>query len=130
MSEIENILKNRIKEERLNLNMNQEELGNKIGISNKNISKYESGIAKPNLDTLARLADIFNCSTDYLLGRTDDRNTEIYSATVDGEEYEMGLTRDGSPRLTQEKFERLIRKLKAVGFDTDKLMNDIDLDND
>lgn len=130
MSEMENILKNRIKEERINHKLSQGDLGEKVGVAKQTVGKYEQAIAKPNLETLTRLADIFDCSTDYLLGRTDDRDIEIYRGIVDGEEYELELDKNNPDKLTPIKFERLIRKLKSVGFDVDKLMDDIDLEND
>lgn len=45
----------------------------KVGISRKYISKYENGISKPRYHTLIVLADFYNCSVDYLLGKTDIR---------------------------------------------------------
>lgn len=36
------------------------------------ISLYVRGLQAPYIDTLIKLADYFNCSTDYLLGRTDN----------------------------------------------------------
>jgi Helix-turn-helix. len=37
------------------------------------ISRYETGTRDPKLDTLIEFADFFKVSTDYLLGRTDNR---------------------------------------------------------
>lgn len=49
--------------------LNQSELGEIFGISQKMISSYELGIAKPDYTTLVRFADFFNVSLDYLVGR-------------------------------------------------------------
>ena len=38
------------------------------------IRMWETGRAKPDADTLIKLAEFFNCSTDYLLGLTEYRN--------------------------------------------------------
>lgn len=46
-------------------------LGSKIGISSGVITKWKNGTI-PNGETLIRLADEFDCSVDYLLGRTDE----------------------------------------------------------
>ena len=46
-------------------------LGSKIGISSGVITKWKNGTI-PNGETLIRLADEFECSIDYLLGRTDE----------------------------------------------------------
>lgn len=131
---MDNIFKYRIKEERLRLNLNQEELGNKAGLSKQTISHYERGTKNPTVETISKLADIFDCSIDYLLGRTNNRNSETFSGVVDGDKYTFEIDRlEPDKPDTEEKFNRLVRKLKAVGFDVDKLMEnqiDIDLEND
>ncbi|MCW3490226.1 helix-turn-helix domain-containing protein [Dethiobacter alkaliphilus] len=52
----------------------QSQLAGLINLSQQTIGHYELGRAKPDLETLQRIADIFNCSVDYLLGRTDIKN--------------------------------------------------------
>lgn len=61
----------RLKQLRKEKNLTQTELGNKINVTKVSISGYESGNRSPDTDTLQRLADFFEVSTDYLLGRTD-----------------------------------------------------------
>lgn len=41
------------------------------GIEQALLSKYENGERIPPTETLLKLADFYNVSTDYLLGRTD-----------------------------------------------------------
>lgn len=38
------------------------------------ISEWKKGKAKPSVDALIKIADYFNVSVDYLLGRTDNPN--------------------------------------------------------
>lgn len=64
----------RLKYERLRSNLNQEELACKIGLGRTSISKYENGRQIPEMITLEKLADFFNVSIDYLLGKIDSRN--------------------------------------------------------
>lgn len=47
------------------------ELGSIIGVHESTISLYETGKRQPDYDTLNRLADYFQVSVDYLLGRSD-----------------------------------------------------------
>ena len=47
-------------------------LAKEIGISSGIITKWKNTDALPNGETLTKLADYFDCSTDYLLGRSDD----------------------------------------------------------
>lgn len=50
----------------------QETLSRLVGVSANMPSRYETGAAEPSLDTLARLAQVFGVSADYMLGLTDD----------------------------------------------------------
>lgn len=63
------MLKTRIREQRLALEMKQEELGEKLGVSKQTVSHWETGSRKPDIDILIQMADIFNVSLDYLVGR-------------------------------------------------------------
>lgn len=46
-------------------------LADMCGISRNMIARYESGVAVPGSDVLSNMADVFDTSTDYLLGRTN-----------------------------------------------------------
>ncbi|WP_078577361.1 helix-turn-helix domain-containing protein [Salipaludibacillus agaradhaerens] len=61
----------RLKILRQNKKLTQEELGKIINVSKVSISGYESGDRSPDTDNLRRLADYFDVTTDYLLGRSD-----------------------------------------------------------
>ena len=52
-------------------NLKQSELAEKLNTTQRRISYFESGTTEPDLDTLCKLADFFDVSVDYLLGRTD-----------------------------------------------------------
>lgn len=62
----------RIRERRLALKITQEELSFKTGIAQAIISKYEREENDPKGQTLSKIADALDTSTDYLLERTDD----------------------------------------------------------
>lgn len=49
----------------------QKEVANYLNVTVATISNYEKGVHSPDLNTLIRLADFFDVSTDYLLQRTD-----------------------------------------------------------
>lgn len=67
------MLYERLVELRKERKMTQEELANVLGISRSALSLYETDKRQPDFQTICRLADFFNVSVDYLLGRTDDR---------------------------------------------------------
>lgn len=62
----------RLKDIRKEQGLLQKDLAAHLGITQQAYANYESGKREPDYDTLAKLADIFNVSVDYLLGRTDD----------------------------------------------------------
>lgn len=64
----------RMKYERQRLNLSQEELAYKVKLGRTSISKYETGKQIPEMPTLENLANFFNVSIDYLLGKTNSRN--------------------------------------------------------
>ena len=64
----------KLKKLRQDSNMTQEELGKKINTSRSNIANYENDKNMPSVDILEKLSKIFNCSIDYLLGKSDIRN--------------------------------------------------------
>lgn len=64
----------KLKELRLEKKINQSELGEKIGISPSTVGMYERDQRFPDKDILGKIADYFEVSVDYLLGRTDERN--------------------------------------------------------
>lgn len=61
-----------LKKLRENKGYNQTQLAKELGISNVTVSQYESGDRKPDIDTIKKLANYFNVTTDYLLGHTTD----------------------------------------------------------
>jgi len=62
----------RLKKLREEKKMTQAELGNKIGVSGATINRYEKGFRQPDPEMLSKIADFFDVSVDYLLGRDDD----------------------------------------------------------
>ena len=58
-------------------NISKQQLAESIGVSRQAVSQYSDGSTVPNAEKLARIADYFNVSTDYLLGRTDQATTDI-----------------------------------------------------
>ena len=64
---------NQLREER---NWTQAQLADKLNCAMSSIAMYENESRKPSLEVLVKLSEIFNCSIDYLLGKTDIRNIE------------------------------------------------------
>lgn len=67
----------RLKTIRKENGMTQMQLSEKSGLSQSNINTWERGRSLPLPDGLIALADCFNCSIDYLLGRESEDGTII-----------------------------------------------------
>lgn len=88
IAELENLIKEvrlvpflypNIEAERARANMTQEDLANKLKIERKSYYNWQTKGNIP-INILLSLADIFNCSTDYLLGRTN--NPSCFIGTI------------------------------------------------
>lgn len=64
-----NVLGNRLKEKRTSRNLSQKDIAEILSIKRETYTCWELGKHKPNVDDLIKLADLFETSTDYLLGR-------------------------------------------------------------
>ena len=62
-----------LKRFRKDFNLTQKQAASAAGILQQAYQKYEYGRV-PSAEVLVKLADTFNVSTDYLLGRTDNPN--------------------------------------------------------
>ena len=63
----------RLKELREDIGYTQDYVAEKLSVTRQTISAYEKGISEPTLSNLVKLADLYNCSIDYLLCRTKER---------------------------------------------------------
>lgn len=54
----------------------QKFVADKIGVRGNTLSGYENGTRSPDPEMIIKLAELYDVSTDYLLGRTDKRITE------------------------------------------------------
>ncbi len=66
-----NIFKENLKSLRLEKNLSRKELAKILSVSERLISYWERGDRECNFDMLIKIADYFDVSLDFLLGRTD-----------------------------------------------------------
>lgn len=59
--------KTRIKELREEKGLSQAQLAAELGLNQRTISNYETGILEPNIQTIKKLCKYFNVTADYLL---------------------------------------------------------------
>jgi transcriptional regulator with XRE-family HTH domain len=74
---------NILKQLRIANKYTQQELADKLNVTQRTIAFYEKGDRHPDFDTLITLATIFDCSVDYLLGRTPKPNETLTKPSVD-----------------------------------------------
>ena len=68
---------NRLKQIRVSAGMRQSDLAARLNCSATTISNYEVGFRDIDSMTINRLCDIFGCTADYLLGRSDLETPEL-----------------------------------------------------
>ena len=73
---------NNIRSERVRVDLTQAELGEKLGVGVDVIRNWEDGTTPIKVKNLIEMADLFSCSVDYLLGRTEDRILHGYVAKI------------------------------------------------
>ena len=113
---------NRIKLLREEFNYTQQDLANKLESSKSVIGLYENETRKPSMEVLIKLSEIFNCSIDYILGKSDIRNPEI-------QEDPLGLAKIGFSMKdynppTDKQREQLAELIKVVLKDNKKEKGD------
>ena len=69
----------RLKNLRQSLGLNQADVARALGMKGAAISKYETGRSIPDAETLKKIANYFNVSSDYLLGISGEPNLKDLS---------------------------------------------------
>lgn len=101
----------RIKELRIEKNLSQEEVAKGINTSQRNIGRWENGENLPSSEYIILLADYFQCSTDFLLGRSDDfGNISVNHELSKDDEYLLFLFR----KLPEIRKKTIIDTLEAM----------------
>jgi len=116
----------RLKELRKERKLNQSEVGDALGLSASAIGMYEQNRRTPDPEILKKIAEYFNVSIDYLLGRTniaDPYIPESYAeknkaATRDLMQYENFIEHAGEffmdDRIPEEDKEALFRDISDL----------------
>ena len=65
-------------------NITASKLTREIPLTNGLITQWKQGKQKPSLEAVNKIADYFDCSVDYLLGRTDNPNRQSTTNNISG----------------------------------------------
>lgn len=71
------MLGNNIKKLRLANKMNQVEFAKKLSVTKQTVSNWENNNIQPSVEMLMKVADVFNVTTDYLLGRENKKLLDV-----------------------------------------------------
>lgn len=97
----------RIRDLRKQKRMSQTELAKSAGVSQTTVTAWETGKAEPSSSAVAKLADIFNVTTDYLLGRPNKQETK--KDDVELSDDDVIMTWRGKPLSDEDR--ELIRRI-------------------
>ena len=118
---------NRIKKLRQEKGVYQADLAKYLGLKQQTISAYENGTNEPDLKTLSKMANFFDVSIDYLIGRSNVRDPADKIAQAIGDEQdlkrfweevkkrrELKLLFKQIKDLPPDHIKRIIRIIKAI----------------
>ncbi len=80
----------RLKKLRLEKNITQQELADVLNVSQQSINKYENHSTEPSIETLTMIADFFDTSIDYIVGRIKEKEalgSILYTLSEDEEAF-------------------------------------------
>ncbi|RCX17713.1 helix-turn-helix protein [Fontibacillus phaseoli] len=110
-----------LSELRKNRKWSLQETADQLGIAKSTYAGYETGYREPSLQSLLQMADLFETTVDYILGRCDEERcvTELTGLLT---RPDPGITIDGEPLATDDMIEfvafvRMKRLLKTQGHD-------------
>lgn len=103
---------NRLKQLRTEADESQEFVGNLIGVSGQAVGQYESEKRGLSQEKIIILANHYNCSTDYLLGKSDIRNPE--NIEIDTDKLYIGLSAKDYENITDKQKEQITELAKLI----------------
>lgn len=98
----------RIADLRKHRGLSQYQLAKLLNIATSTLGMYETGKRKPNVEMLEQIAEFFNVSTDYLLGR-DPREDDLKTADLADDDTIFAFEGKPIPEQDLEYMKRLLR---------------------
>ena len=104
----------RIHELRLAAGLTQRELAEKIGVKNYTVANWEQNRTEPSIKDLTDLANFFECSVDYLIGRENDFGQIIIFKNGEKEYADLLCLYNDLSEERKHVIQLLLRDLKAL----------------
>lgn len=103
---------NRIKQLRIEKKLTQDDLAQILNFGRTAIANYESGRSEPSYSIILKLAEFFDVSIDYILGRTNIRNPYDKSLALDDESKNLIETAKSLSSENKKMLDEYIKLLK------------------
>lgn len=113
-------IKDRIKKLRLEKKLNQPELARIMNVSKQTISNWENGNRIPDTLTIKKLADFFNVSTDYILGK-DNQLSSLSNTVI--EEIKLNVNNERN-KFINHLSKQIAKDLEKANINTDNMSID------
>lgn len=109
----------RLKQLRMSKGYSQSELANKLGISKSTISMMEVGSRQPSFEMMEMIADFFNVSLDYLMGKEEGSMYYLDPETAElakeiAQREEMQVLFDAVKNVPKEDIEFVIKMIRGL----------------
>jgi transcriptional regulator with XRE-family HTH domain len=119
----------RIRACRLDIDLSQESLAEKLGMKRTNIANYEAGRVVPPGNVILDMAEILGVTTDYILGRTDDPSQQ--SEPLESSLRQIQRARKRLPNVEDRKrMDRMVEMIKLSFVDAFNEEEDEDDEDD
>lgn len=115
----------RLKCARNNKGISQKKLAEYLFVSQQTVAKWETDKATPNPETIAKISETLNVSTDYLLGNTDDVTQRPGQSNIKFDDFSYAMYNE-SRDLSEDDKQRLLtfaRMLRET-IEKDEHLND------
>ena len=117
--------KNRIRELRKSMNLSQDGLAAILCTSQQAVSRIENGAYDIPTDLLVKMADSFNVTTDYILGRTDikrDLSGQLRMNQEMDRYYDIVLRYQRLSDINRKTFRVMLERLEQAQDEQEKLV--------
>ncbi len=100
--------------------LTQAQLAARLGVSRSTVAMWESNKAQPDNDMLNKIADLFDVTVDYLLGRQTIKDNRFEGMDVDGMLDFLANNKEGRVLMsiakdaTKEDLEQIVRIVEAL----------------
>ncbi|WP_158738660.1 helix-turn-helix domain-containing protein [Alteribacillus sp. YIM 98480] len=112
----ENVFGERARNLRDKKGKTQEDVANAVGLSRARYSHYENGRVEPDIETIRKLADYYECTTDYLMGLSDIPSNEDTSVREEFNDPRTDLMFKDWKNMTDEQKEEALEMMKYIKF--------------